>query len=404
MKLKKALAFIIALVMAVAGSFAVSAAGADVDFTLRPVTENVDEFAPGDTVELEIVITTKTSNGYDSFILEIGYNADVLVYSDEAFSEDGCSGSASNGVLTLTYNNPTQTNSKLNSVNIIRVKFTVLEGAPGGETSFEGSVKACTGRNTTGASTVRQTAPMYPKAINIADIPFVGNPASDTDYSDIITGVTGEEEDEDTTQPPVVVKKGMPVFWAIVLILLAFGGGVVLGYKICENRIGTNANRRRYDDDIEDEDDEELPTFTKKKPQPLRKPTLADDEDDSYFDTSYFGRASEVSIGSDFFDKYDSKPSFEESDEPETEIPSIFSEVDEDDKGFPGTFFPKNYAGRTDVRDDDGFGSFDMESVPKTTKPDAAFDFSFDDDDFTDPSEGFDGFDDDDMDNILRRR
>lgn len=404
MKLKKAIAFIVILAMAISACTFTVFAAADVDFTLRPVTENVDEFAPGDTVELEIVITTKTSNGYDSFILEIGYNADVLVYSDEAFSEDGCSGSASNGVLTLTYNNPSQTNSKLNSVNIIRVKFTVLEGAPGGETSFEGNVKACTGRNTTGASTARQTAPMYPKAINIADIPFVGTPASDSDYSDIITGVTDEDEEGDTHQEPVIVKKGMPVFWAIVLILLAFGGGVVLGYKICENRVGSNVNRKRYDDDIEDEDDEELPTFTNKKPQPLRKPTLADDEDDSYFDTSYFGRASEVSIGSDFFDKYDNKPSFEESEEPETEIPSIFSEVDEDDKGFPGTFFPKNYAGRTDVRDDDGFGSFDMEAVARNAKTDPTFDFGFDDDDFTDTSEGFDGFDDDDMDNILRRR
>ncbi len=402
MKLKKAIAFIITFAIAVmACSFTVFAA-ADIDFTLRPVTDSAKEFAPGDTVELEVVITTKTSNGYDSFILEIGYNADVLVYSDQAFSEDGCSGSASNGVLTLSYTNPEGKNSTLNSVNIIRVKFTVLEGAPGGETSFEGNVKACTGKNTTGASTARQTAPMYPKAINIADIPFVGEPASDSDYSDIVTGVTGDEEEEVTSNVTVVKKTGLPVFWAIVLILLAFGGGLVLGYKICENRIGSDVARRRYDDDIEDEDDEELPTFTKKKPQPMRKPALADDEDDSYFDTSYFGRASEVSIGSDFFDKYNDKPSFEEAEEPETEIPSVFSEVDEDDRGFPGTFFPKDYAGRTDVRDDDGFGSFDMESAAKNQKADSAFDFSFSDDEFDD--DGFGDDFDDDMDTILRRR
>ncbi len=403
MKIKKLLALIMIFALASAMCSYTVFAAADVDFTLRPVTENVTEFAPGDTVELEVVITTKTSNGYDSFMLEIDYNEDVLVYSDQAFSEDGCSGSASNGVLTLSYTNPSGTNSKLNSVNIIRVKFTVLEGAPGGEAYFNGKVKTCTGKDTTGASKPRVTAPMYQKAINIADIPFVGEEPSDSDYSDIITGVTGNEEDEVTSTVTVVKKTGMPVFWAIVLMLLAFGGGLVLGYKICENRVGSNTTRRRYDDDIEDDDDDELPTFTKKKPQPMRKPNLSDDSDDSYFDTSYFGRASEVSIGSDFFDKYSDKTSFEENIEPETEIPSVFSEVDEDDKGFPGTFFPKNYAGRTDVRDDDGFGSFEMDAPTKSVKPGSAFDFNFSDDDFDDNGFGGD-FGADDVDTILRRR
>lgn len=402
MKLRKVLAFLMIFVIA-AASFSLTgvAAGADVDFTLRPVTENIEEFAPGDTVELEVVITTKTSNGYNSFILEIDYNQDVLVYSDEAFEEDGCSGSASNGLLTLTYEHPEGTNSTLNSVNIIRVKFTVLEGAPGGEAYFNGNVKACTGKNTAGASTPRQTAPMYQKAINIADIPFVEPEASDSDYSDIITGVTGDEEDQVSSTVTVVKKSGMPVFWAIVLIILALGGGLVIGYKICENRIGSNDLRKRYDD-IEDDDDDELPTFKKK--QPMRKPMLADDDDDGDFDTSYFGRASEVSIGADYFDRYDTESSgFEDNDE--TEIPSVFSEVDEDEAGFPGSFFPKNYSGRKGVQDDDGFGSFDFESDNEPpAKADAAFNFSFSDDDFSDDDFGSDDFDDDDMDSILRRR
>ncbi len=395
MKLKKLLSLIMVLVIAVAVCNAgVFAAGADVDFTLRPVTDNVDEFAPGDTVVLEVVITTKTSNGYDSFTLEINYNEDVLVYSDEAFDEDGCSGSASNGVLTLSYTNPNGENSKLNSVNIIRVKFTVLEGAPGGETSFGGKVKTCTGKNTTGASTARQTAPMYDKKITIADISYTTSQVTDTDYSEIITGLTGNEEDDVSSTVTVVKKGGMPVFWAIVLILLAFAGGLVVGYKICENKMGGTVSRRRYDDDIEDEDDEELPTFSKKK-APLRRPSLAD-EDDGSFDTSYFGRASEVSIGSEFFDKYDTDAG---STGGNAEASSDF---DDDDSGFPGSFFPRGYSGRRETPDDDGFGSFDPVSAEASAKMDSAFDLNFNDGGFN----GDDDFGDDidDMDNILRRR
>ncbi len=404
MKLKKILALFIVFVIAASTCAMNVFAAADVDFTLRPVTDEVSEFAPGDTVELEVVITTKTSNGYDSFVLEIEYNEDVLVYSDEAFSEDGCTGSASNGVLTLSYTNPEGKNSTINSENIIRVRFTVLKGAPGGETNFDGRVKTCTGKNTAGVSTARTTAPMYPKPITIADIPVTPEVVTDTDYSDIATGITGDEEDEVTSTVTVVKKSGMPVFWAIVLILIAFAGGLVVGFKVCENRIGGNEQRRRYDDDIEDEDDEELPTFQKKR-QPLRKPSLADDDDDGSFDTSYFGRASEVSIGSDFFDKYDTETQTE-FNEPETEIPSVFSEVDEDDKGFPGTFFPRGYSGRKDIRDDDGFGSFDMDEAEPPARADAAFNFSFSDDDFSDDSFGGDDDDDfgGDMDLILRRR
>lgn len=398
MKLKKLLSFIMVLVIAaVACNAGVFAAGADVDFTLRPVTDNVDEFAPGDTVVLEVVITTKTSNGYDSFTLEIDYNEDVLVYSDEAFEEDGCSGSASNGVLTLSYTNPNGENSKLNSVNVIRVKFTVLEGAPGGETSFGGKVKTCTGKNTAGASTARQTAPMYDKKITIADISYTTSQVTDTDYSEIITGLTGNEEDEASSTVTVVKKSGMPVFWAIVLMLLTFAGGLVVGYKICENKLGGSVTRRRYDDDIEDEDDEELPTFSKKK-TPLRRP-LQDEDDDGSFDTSYFGRASEVSIGSEFFDKYDTDMGQSDVGRPTS---SAFDEADEDDSGFPGSFFPRGYSGRRDEPTDDGFGSFDIDSAESAAKVDAAYNFDFGDSEFS----GDDDFGDDmgDMDNILRRR
>ncbi len=403
MKLKKLLAILIVFAVAVSTCALNVLAAADVDFTLHPVTEGVSEFAPGNEVKLEVFVTTQTSNGYDSFTLEIEYNADVLVYSDTAFDEDGCKGSASNGVLTLSYTNPEGKNSNLGDKDVIIVRFTVLEGAPGGETGFKATVKTCTGKNTTGATTNRTYAKINERFITIADISSdQGTVVTDSDYGDIITNLTGEEEDEVTSTVTVIEKKGgMPVFWAIVLILLAFAGGLVVGFKICENR-GGGGIRRRYDD-IEDEDDEELPTFTKKK-QPLRKPSLEED-DDSDFDTSYFGRASEVSIGSDFFDKYnDDQRSFEE-EEPETEIPSVFSEVDEDDRGFPGTFFPRNYAGRKDVQDDDGFGSFDFDAAETNAKADAAFNFNFSDDDFGGDDDDFGGDDfGDDMDMILRRR
>ncbi len=403
MKLKKLLAIIIVFAVAVSTCALTVLAAADVDFTLHPVTEEVSEFAPGNEVTLEVFVTTQTSNGYDSFTLEIEYNEDVLVYSDTAFDEGGCKGSASNGILTLTYTNPEGVNSKLGDKDVIIVRFTVLEGAPGGETGFKATVKTCTGKNTAGTTTNRSYAKINERFITIADISAdTGTKESDSDYSDIITNLTGNEKDEVSSVVTVVKKTGMPVFWAIVLMLLAFAGGLVVGYKICENRGGSGGFRRRYDD-IEDEDDEELPTFKRK--QPMRKPAL-EDEDDSDFDTSYFGRASEVSIGSDFFSRYEDESSGFEEEEPETEIPSVFSEFDEDDRGMPASFFPRNYAGRRDVQDDDGFGSFDFEAAESGAKADAAFNFSFSDDDFSDDDGGYGDEDDfgDDMDIILRRR
>ena len=356
MKFKKTIALLLTIILAMGGTSLVAFAAADVDFTLRPDTTQTSEFAPGDTVNLYVDITTKTSNGYNNFTLEIGYNSDVLTYSDQAIDENGCTGNASGGVLTLTYNNPEGKNSAVNDVKHIKVAFTVLEGAPGGDTEFSSKV-TCYGKDTTGTQKLRTCAPMLNKKITISDISngAAANTVSPADYPvtseilvDDIPSVYEREEEES--------KSGVGAGWVIILILLAFGGGFIAGYKLCEKR-GGSGNRRDFTprpvQDIPDEDDDELPTFSKRSP--TRKPLQKENDD---FDSSYFGRAREMGSGNDIFDKYSSDNDFgmggQSSDQG---MPGA-----EDDSGFPGSFFPRNYTSRAPQRNDDGFGSFGGDS------------------------------------------
>lgn len=356
MKFKKTIALLLTLILAVSGTSLVAFAAADVDFTLRPDTTQTSEFAPGDTVNLYVDITTKTSNGYNNFTLEIGYNSDVLTYSDQAIDENGCTGNANGGVLTLTYNNPEGKNSAVNDVKHIKVAFTVLEGAPGGDTEFSSKV-TCYGKDTTGTQKLRTCAPMLNKKITISDISNGGTAStvSPADYPvtseilvDDIPSVYEREEDEKKSG-------GVGAGWVIILILLAFGGGFIAGFKLCEKRGGGASGGRRSfpsrasSNDMPDDDDDELPTFSK-KPAP-RKPMQQDDDG---FDSSYFGRAREMGGGNDIYDKYASDDDFGMGSQPMSQG----YQNQEDESGFPGSFFPRNYTSRAPQRSDDGFGSF----------------------------------------------
>lgn len=358
MKFKKITALVIALALAVCFASMTVFAGADVDFTLRPDTSKTQEFAPGDTIDLYVDITTKTSNGYNNFTLEIGYNSDVLTYSSPAIDENGCTGNASNGVLTLTYNEPDGKNTPNGDIKHIKVQFTVLEGAPGGETAFSGKV-TCYGSDTTGTQKLRTAASMYDKKVTISDISAGGatNKMSESDYP-VLSEIPEEEESDDIYREETEERSGgVGVGWVIILILLAFGGGFILGYKICEKNGGGAVPRRRFssaEEPVEDDDDEELPSFSKRSS--ARMSAAKNNEPSDDFDPSYFGHTGGVNATTnDVYERYASPSSGRFSMDDDDDLGGM----PDDDGGFPGSFFPRNYTSKTRVKDDDGFGSFD---------------------------------------------
>lgn len=358
LKTLTAILCLIVLVFSVAPmtAFALS----DIDFTLKPPTE---EIAPNESFTVDFVINTQTVNGYVDFTVEIEYNDDVLKCT-AVIDEDGFTGGGSQGIYELKYSDPTGMNTPSPiGETIIKIPFTVLEAAPGGETQITGNVKECFGVDKNGNKVNITTAKIYNKKIFISDIaaPVSSEssvepiPESYTDIPesgyDINSYAYGDYDDEGPGAGTV--------FGYIVGIIAIFAVGAVAGYFYCQKKLDSSVGRGTYrrnlrtfsdgrnDVEAEDDDDDELPTFgapASKRTAPSRRPLNSADDDDDF---SYFGRAGEMPIGD-----YSSRAS---GARPQAQP---FAPDDDDESGFPDSFFPRNYAGRTDNRTDDGFGAY----------------------------------------------
>lgn len=379
----------------------------DVDFTIRPPTE---EIAPTESFVVELVINTQTVNGYVSFIYTMTYNEDVLKCTAN-INDKGFVGGGSNGEFKLTYDDPTGTNtpSEIGEV-IIQIPFTVLEGAPGGETAFSATVPEIYGVDEDGKKVVITRAWIKDKSVVIADVAAPQTTSSEEevsyagfgeDYSAISVEsyIYGYDEDEDMSAGEI--------FGLIVAAIVIFIAGGAVGYIICQKRMDSSVGRgtyRRGSSAADDDYGDYLPARTERGGY-----GDDDDYDDDVQGTSYFGRGASRMGGSRYRDD-EMDDSFDDDvyadlsgigrTAPQSSS-SMFANVtqpddDDDDSGFPSAFFPTGYSARREETDD-GFGSFSSGSAARRT-PSFTPDTTFSDDDDDLRFGGFESFDDDDDD------
>lgn len=207
-------------------------AAVDLDVTLVPPPESVQN---NGNCPVELDIVTKSANGYVELVIKIEYDADLLALAAPV-NQNGYKVTGSRGQLTLTYFDPTGTNTPtpIGNTEAITINFTVLENAPDTTTKIKATVDHAynnKGKNIT-------WTPIYDKTIEIIRI------------NDDIGGTTASETEEVSSQ--FVVGKNIGTVTratggtagggrvAAVLFgaLVIFGTGVLVGYIVCMKKYG----------------------------------------------------------------------------------------------------------------------------------------------------------------------
>ena len=139
-------------------------AGVDLDVTLVPPPDSVQN---GGNCPVELDIVTKSANGYVELVIKIEYDADLLALAAPV-NQNGYKVTGSRGQLTLTYFDPTGTNTPtpIGNNEPIVINFTVLENAPDTTTKVKATVDHAynnKGKNIT-------WTPIYDKTIEIIRI------------------------------------------------------------------------------------------------------------------------------------------------------------------------------------------------------------------------------------------
>lgn len=380
-----------------------AAAISDIDFTMTPPD---GEMAPNETFDVKFFITTQTENGYVDFTIEFEYNEDILKCTAAFNNEEGFSGTASQGKLTLKYNSATP--SPRGNEYILSIPFTVLEGAPGGETEIKANVIECFGLDESGNKVNITTAKIYNKKIKIAEIAAPVSSVASVEESSY-PGF-GEEDNVSINYIDAETESdgggAGQVFVTIVLGIVIFSAGCVAGYIFCQKKMDSSVGQGTYRRNLRNYDDEEdfdsTPPSAKSASarRPQRQSLTQDDnyDDDTGDDyLSYFGRQT---------DRFTTEsPVRHSADSSSFSSPFDSLDYDTDDAGgFPDSFFPRNYSDSAPAHDD-GFGSF-RNPAESVRQPRASRDSSTTNYFSQQPSNIFDGLDDtdrsDDADDIFR--
>lgn len=253
-KLSKSLSRIMATLMLLTMGFVYCSsftafAAVDLDVTIVPPDDSVrnkQEF------EVNLQIVTKSANGYVELAINIEYDADILALSAPV-NLDGYRVTGSKGQLTLTYFDPSGTNTPtpISNEAMIPIKFIVLESAPDTTTKIKATIDHAyneRGKNIT-------WTPIYDKEIEVIRI----NDSAETSSSE----ASGDETSSVfvvgngagvVSRTSSVAGNGGKIASVIIGAIVVFAAGMVAGYIICmrksENHKGTGD---KYDDYYEDD-------------------------------------------------------------------------------------------------------------------------------------------------------
>lgn len=389
MKLKKTVAVIVIMAIAIMTAQMSVFALSDVDFTLD-IDSSITQYISGDEVKVPIKIKTQTEHGYVDMQLKLTFDKDALSLNTILTAENdrGFTTELVDDGVIIYYKSPDGRVSPIDTY-VLNLSFSVITGAGGGNYKFELKVDRCMGLDENGSQEEITVSDAKAKTITIVETTggendgtsdagvYTGNTGASIPGAQISgnnAGLGGTSSDTGCSAGEVIAI----IFGAIVM----FAGGVVVGYILCQRRESQNL------DDSDDYDDREDTGFSGRFSRagnigrrPLSTNNYDDDDnndiyadlatrggaravslmdEDDEVDTSYFGRAT------------DSSPSFGEKSA------GLSMDDDDDDDGFPDEFKPLGY----DDDDDDEFGSYGVLGNRRRGRDDDGYgSFGGDDDD-----------------------
>ncbi|MBE6760047.1 MAG: hypothetical protein E7554_08160 [Ruminococcaceae bacterium] len=400
MKNKRSLA-VVFMIFALVFSFSGLTANAlsDVDFTLA--VEDAFEYKATDTVHVPIIIKTQTDNGFVDLQMYLTYPPDYLVPATIMEQEvDGFTTSVytreSDGKtgLLINYHSPTGKRSEIGEIRF-PVEFSVKTGVASNENcvlSLEVNKNDvfgldANGNKEKGLLTVSNAKDKVLKIVETFDnnATTVDNSAQDPNF---FISTTTPNPDDPQVEPAKGGCSAGGVIGIIFGALVVFAAGVVVGFIWCQKRLNEDGydvpafsfasrftggrggasrepvqSARTYEDVAEQYrqstgrsgsiyDDE---VYSQRPAAPKQRRSF--DDDDTFVDTDYFGRASETRLGSDV-----------------SSSPVLYD--DDDDDEFPSELAPRSSAGVQNggsfddfgflggnrrERNDDGYGSFETD-------------------------------------------
>lgn len=398
MKIKKKLAvmlMLLSLVFSFSGTMAF-AAKSDVDFTIS-VADDL-QYMSGNTIQVPIIIKTQTDNGYVDLTMFLTFDPDYLTCATILETEvdgftthlydresDGAHG------LMINYSSPDGKKSQKDTQLVFTVEFSVKTGVASTETCLlhlevnKDDVFGLdsNGNKEKGLLTVSAAKDKNLQIVETNEDAATTSPDEGDEPNFFISTTSPNPDDPANKQRGGCSAGG--VIGIIVGAFVVFAAGVVVGSIWCQKRLNEDGYdvpafsfgssfssltrgrtvdsrepERTYEDVAEQYrrstgrtssiyDDE---IYSQRPAAP--KPRRSFEDDDSMVDTDYFGRASDVRLGSDV-----------------NSGPMLYDDDEDDEDEFPSELAPRNgntqenrfgdfgfIGGNRRQRNDDGYGAF----------------------------------------------
>ncbi len=248
-------------------------AAVDLDITIVPPDDTVTN---GSDCEVNLEILTKSDNGYTEMVLYIEYDEDLLRLAAPV-NQNGYRVVGSRGKLTLSYTDPTGTNTptSIGNKEVIPIHFIVLDDAPDTTTKIRANIDHAYNKK---GKNITWTA-IYDKSVEIIRInQDVNNSATSSEEvsSQFVVGGGGNliNRSGDGTGGGNAGKVIGVVIGAIVI----FSAGLAAGNILCMKRYGLTfgsakkgSNAEEYYDDYDDgyDDTERGKGSASREPAPL---------------------------------------------------------------------------------------------------------------------------------------
>ncbi len=285
-------------------------AAVDLDVTIIPPADTVQN---GHYCDVGLQMVTKSANGYVEMVINIEYDADLLALASPV-NDEGYKVTGSRGQLTLTYFDPTGTNTPtpIGNDKTITIRFVVQENAPDTTTKIKAKIDHAynnRGKNVT-------WTPIYDKEIEIIRInESVSSEAvsSEEESSQFVVGKNAGTVSRSSSGAGT----GGKVASVIIGAMVVFAAGMAAGYIMCMRRYeaagmppaspavsGTPRPKRRQsyrgDSDIPYDDYDGNDSRGEYKSRSARQSRPKDDYEDYDNDDGFYTKAKEeIPFGND---------------------------------------------------------------------------------------------------------
>ncbi len=257
-------------------------AAIDLDVTIIPPEDTVTN---NQRFEVNLQMVTKSTNGYVEMVIKIEYDADILALAAPV-NQDGYMVSGSKGQLTLTYFDPTGTNTptEIGSEVMLPIEFIVLESAPDTTTKIKATIDHAynnKGKNIT-------WTPIYDKEIEIIRINEGTDVSTDVSSEDVSSEFVVGNNAGTVSRTSSIAGNGGKIASILIGAIVVFAAGVVVGYIICMRKYenGGMPSSKDYtadnDYDYDDYDDYDDDYYDNSSRNSSGRNSY-DDNDDGYF-------------------------------------------------------------------------------------------------------------------------